>query len=391
MVARSPPKLKKKMVAPLDPNQIRETVNKVEKCMARLQELQYVTGGTKVNSGVNFSPKSTRGYLRSSLRCKQESLRIRNANGQRSPNGKLPTQIGEWNKMSLPAMILKETVGEILQASRFAREIVMAVDTKPKKVSSLTDPKTPLTNYRQNSRLKPETTELNARRNREKRIIRSSDAHSPLLQRAKSRINFKVSGSPPKREIEKENCRFTANRVSPRNRPWAKKTVIFPNPLFHSSSPNQQNQSFCRTKSPVIPKTRPITPHKFLIKTPPAAARGKAAGVAAAATSSSAVKFQVKIKSPTFSLSGTTRKKSVSPPKKVSTAAKIRRSFSPSRLASKLASPLKSRRLSLQRTSNVSMDIGGGMMMKNMMSGLKQRPNNSNTIATPMPLSAKKS
>lgn len=290
--------------------------------------------------------------------------------------------------MSLPAMLLKETVGEILQASRFAREIVTAVDTKPKKISALNDPKTPVADSRRNSRLKPETTELNARRKREKQIIRS-DPHSPLLQRAKSRINFKVSGSPPKKEIEKENCRFTANRVSPKNRPWARKTVIFPNPLFHSST-NSQKQKFCRTKSPVIPRTRPTTPHKFLIKTPPsAAARGRVG--TAAASSSSVVKFQVKIRSPTISVSPTrpTTKKSVSPPKKVSTAAKLRRSFSPSRLASKLASPLKSRKLSLQRTS--SMDVGGagGGMMMNMMSGLKQRPTSSTT--TPKPLSTRRS
>lgn len=49
---------------------------KVDKCMARLQELQYtVAGGNKVISGVSLSPRSTRGYLRTSLRCKQESLR----------------------------------------------------------------------------------------------------------------------------------------------------------------------------------------------------------------------------------------------------------------------------------------------------------------------------
>ncbi|KAI9071743.1 hypothetical protein K1719_032255 [Acacia pycnantha] len=37
--------------------------------MARLQELQCtVAGGTKVVSGVNLSPRSTRGYLRTSLR-----------------------------------------------------------------------------------------------------------------------------------------------------------------------------------------------------------------------------------------------------------------------------------------------------------------------------------
>ena len=44
--------------------------------MARLQELQYtVSGGSKVISGVSLSPRSTRGYLRTSLRCKQETVR----------------------------------------------------------------------------------------------------------------------------------------------------------------------------------------------------------------------------------------------------------------------------------------------------------------------------
>ena len=44
--------------------------------MARLQELQYtVAGGTKMISGVSLSPRSTRSYLRTSLRCKQESAR----------------------------------------------------------------------------------------------------------------------------------------------------------------------------------------------------------------------------------------------------------------------------------------------------------------------------
>ena len=48
----------------------------VDRCMARLQELQYtVAGGAKVVSGVSLSPRSTRGYLRTSLRCKQETVR----------------------------------------------------------------------------------------------------------------------------------------------------------------------------------------------------------------------------------------------------------------------------------------------------------------------------
>lgn len=106
MVARTPPK-QRKILAALNPVLIRETLNKVicilqpllifllnfesfcnslkvnscgclkvDQCMLRLQELQYtVAGGTKVVSGVSLSPRSTRGYLKTSLRCKQESIR----------------------------------------------------------------------------------------------------------------------------------------------------------------------------------------------------------------------------------------------------------------------------------------------------------------------------
>ncbi|RVX19070.1 Kinesin-like protein KIN-14S [Vitis vinifera] len=108
MVVRTPPK-QKKIDAPLNPILLREPVKKVatsclflgtffhlslpnfwvcgfmfflgeiqvDQCMARLQDLQYtVAGGTKVVSGETLSPRSTRGYLRTSLRCKQESLSL---------------------------------------------------------------------------------------------------------------------------------------------------------------------------------------------------------------------------------------------------------------------------------------------------------------------------
>ncbi|TYI16316.1 hypothetical protein ES332_A08G246300v1 [Gossypium tomentosum] len=230
MVARTPPKQRKFVV---------------EKCMARLQELQLtVAGGSKVISGVSLSPRSTRGYMRTSLRCKQESLRIKNFTPRKSPVGKYPATAG--------AMLVGETVGEILQANQFARQTLAANKLQ---------------------------------------LIRT-ESDSPSLQRARSRINFKVSS---------------------RNRPWAKKTVLFPNPLF-SSAPTSQQQ-----------KNRQ-TPHKFLIKSPP-----------------SASKFQVKIKSlPVVSLSPTrstnTSKKSPKP---------------------RLMSPLKSR-ISLRESDAP-------------MSGLKQR------------------
>ncbi|CAB4315603.1 unnamed protein product [Prunus armeniaca] len=364
MVARTPPK-QRKMVAPLNPVLLRETVKKVDRCMARLQELQYtVSGGTKVISGVSLSPRSTRGYLRTSLRCKQETARIKGSAPRKSPVGKFPANAGgEWQRMSLPAMLVGETVGEILQASQFAREIVAAVGSKTKK-TAVEDPKTPLTQQRKQRQL-PENTELRARRKKEKHNKSQSfqsESGSPILQRARSRINFKVS-PPNKREVLKENNRYLANRVSPKNRPWAKKSVLFPNPLFLSSDPSScsHQQKFCRTRSPIIGrnennnKPRIQTPHKFLIKSPP-----------------SASKFQVKIKSPPLVSSLSPTKIAKKSPK-MSTASKLRRSFSPSRLATRLVSPLKSRK-SVQKSEGV------------VMRGLKQRP----TCSLPLGISARR-
>ncbi|KAJ6883517.1 hypothetical protein NC652_030680 [Populus alba x Populus x berolinensis] len=376
MVARTPPK-QRKMMAPLNPVLLRETVKKktgekderifksgssifnkltsrdqaqnflflklVERCMARLQELQYtVAGGNKVIDGVSLSPRSTRGYLRTSLRCKQESLSIKSTAPKKSPVGKLPaTSIGEWRRMSLPAMLVGETVGEILQASQFAREIVAAVACKTRK-STLEDPKTPLT-QRRKQRPHPEDTELKSRMKKEKQTklqsIRS-ESGSPCLLRARSRINFKVS-PPKKSEVDKENARYLANRVSPRNRPWAKKKT---------------QQKFCKTRSPVIARNKKqTTPLKFLIKSPP-----------------SGSKFQVKIKNPpvVYSLSPTRPTNLSRKSPKLSTASKLRRSFSPSRLANKLVSPLKGRKI-VQKSDGL------------IMSGLKQRPMaNTETVLT---------
>ncbi|PIA44833.1 hypothetical protein AQUCO_01700432v1 [Aquilegia coerulea] len=369
MVAKTPPKLRR--MAPLNPNLVRETVNKVDKCMARLQELQYtVSGGTKVIAGKNLSPRSTRVYLKTSIRCKQESLRMKNSAVRKSPVEKFQGSTGgDWRRMSLPAMLVGETVGEILKASQFAREIVEAVEAKPRKIGS-DDPKTPLSQRRKN-KVNPENAELRARRKREKQVVLEKvrlESDSPNLRRARSRIIFKVS--PNKRECGKENWQHIANRVSPRNKPWAQKTVLFPNPLFHSS-PTSRQHKFCKTRSPVIARARQ-TPHKFLIKSPP-----------------SNSKFQVKIKNTPVLLSptrvNTFNKKSLNVPtatkpqrsfspgsssptraivnkksQKVSTATKLRRSLSPAKLANRFVSPLKKR---------MSAQMDGAFM-----SGLKRRP-----------------
>ncbi|RDX94715.1 Kinesin-like protein KIN-14S, partial [Mucuna pruriens] len=330
MVPRTPPK-QNKMLAALNPILIRETLNKVDQCMVRLQQLQYtVAGGRKVVSGVSLSPRSTKGYLRTSLRCKQESARSKHDAARRCPPGKFPRPTNsegeEWRQMSLPAMLVGETVGEILQASHFAREIVSAVGRK----TTTKDPKTPLSQW-SNHKVDPKHTQLNDKRKKEKQIKPRSD--TPPLQRARSRINFKVS--PPKvRESDKENNnKYLANKASLKNGPCASnsssKTDLVPNPLFLSTHSSRQQQ-FCKIKSPVISRNIGTQQHRFFIKSPPSAAS----------------KFQVKVKNPSIvSISSSpTRPTSLSLSKK-SSPEKCVRLFSPSRVVTRLlASPLKNKK-----------------------------------------------
>ncbi|GAU11525.1 hypothetical protein TSUD_345150 [Trifolium subterraneum] len=434
MVARTPPRQNDNMLAVFDPVLIRQTLNKVDQCMNRLQELQFtVSGGTKLVSGVNLSPRSTRTYLRTSLRCKQESIRLKNSAQKTSPLGKFPKPAanlgGEWRQMSLSAMLVGETVAEILQASQFARQIVSVDSTK----FTTEDPKTPLSQP-SNQKADPENTRLVAKRRKEKQNKQQSDT-PPSSPRARSRINFKVS--PPKKvkdfDKEKENNKYLANRVSPRNRPWERKTVLFPNPLFSSSTSSQ----FCRTRSPVISRNRVATtphkfriksphtfmikspnrvtttppppkfrtesphkfiikspnrvttphkfriesPHKFLIKSPPSPKRTtrlnspKRCGAASKSSrpvSPSRLAAPTKNKRSVQKSDGLVCLSKSSPPKskrsdglsnsspKRSAASKLHRSFSPSRLATRLVSPLKSKK-------NVQKVDG-------LVSGLKQRP-----------------
>ncbi|CAH9092827.1 unnamed protein product [Cuscuta epithymum] len=66
----------------------------VDKCMASLEELQYTVKGRGrgMSSGVGLSPRRT------NHRCKQESLRIRNATSNKSPQGKLPINAERKNE-----------------------------------------------------------------------------------------------------------------------------------------------------------------------------------------------------------------------------------------------------------------------------------------------------
>ncbi|KAK9735413.1 hypothetical protein RND81_04G204400 [Saponaria officinalis] len=331
MVARTPQTHRKLMVAPpLSPTIFRETAIKVEQCMARLEELQYtLNGGNKVVNGVKLSPTSTKAYFKTSLRCKQESLiRIRNNVSKKSPTAKLPvTLTGEWRRMSLTSMLVGETVAEILETAKLTKQIMGNSD--------INDPKTPLHRKQMPNH---EKTPIETRRKREKqhlfRVIQA-ESSAPSVKRARSRINFKVS--PPKRADIGSRYNSMANKVSPKHKPWAKKTVLFPNPVFHSS-PTSQKPKFCKIKSPVIEK-KTETCHKFLVKSP------------------------LKIRSPQkgiicvspvgTKITGLSRK---SPHKQqISTASKLRRSLSPSRLVNRFVSPMKGRRNSMASSSSALM------------------------------------
>ncbi|CDY18792.1 BnaAnng02570D [Brassica napus] len=395
MVARTPQKQRRvAMVAlpPLNSELLKETINKVDKCMERLQELQYtIAGGTKVVSGVNLSPRSTRIYLKTSLRCKQETLRIKNATNKKSPLGKFPASSpGDWRKMSLPAMLLGETVNEILQASQVTRDIVDALAPKKSRKSEEDGcPKTPET---QQKSLEPNpktvSSNIKARRKKEKQKNKRSEPTSPAsIHKARSRIVFKIVSPQTKPEKKAQvkgdgenSFRHLANRVSPKHKPWVKKAVLFPNPLFISGSSTQQAK-FSRTMSPVIARSNKETPQKFLIRSPTSTSASKSftptrngSNVARkSSVSPKRVTLQAFIspsrnggnvgkKSPKPSISPTRLGKKT---QKLSTAAKLKRSFSPSRLAMRLVSPLKSRK----SVGNCD-DDGVGMMV----SGLKQRP-----------------
>ncbi|KAF2586978.1 hypothetical protein F2Q70_00037715 [Brassica cretica] len=431
MVARTPQKQRRvaMVVPPLNTELLKETINKVDKCMERLQELQYtIAGGTKVVSGVNLSPRSTRIYLKTSLRCKQETLRIKNATNKKSPLGKFPASSpGDWRKMSLPAMLLGETVNEILQASHVTRDIVDALAPKKSRKSTMPEedgcPKTPET---QQKSLEPNPKTVNsnikARRKKEKQKNKRSEPTSPAsIHKARSRIVFKIVSPQTKAEKKAQNgensFRHLANRVSPKHKPWVKKAVLFPNPLFISGSSTQQAK-FSRTMSPVIARSKNSkeTPRKFQvkIKSPPkvsvspnrsgsnlgrksprgsptrSVTLGKSPKLSTAAKlrrsftptrngSDVARKSSISPKRVTLqafispSRNGDVSKKSLKPTisptrvgKKTSTAAKLRRSFSPSRLAMRLVSPLKSRK------SVGKCDDHDEMGM--LVSGLKQRP-----------------
>eukprot|EP01018_Ginkgo_biloba_P002685 Gb_08252 [translate_table: standard] len=142
---------------------VQDTVKKVDQAMARLQELQCtVAGGSKVCGGVNLSPRSTRGYLRTSLRCKQESLRMRelamkvagetNADQGQHCDGssssaligelRRSSSIGEWRRWSMPAVLIQQAMGEIVEASNLAKEVAYFVSS-PVESKPFESPKTP--------------------------------------------------------------------------------------------------------------------------------------------------------------------------------------------------------------------------------------------------------
>nr|CAD1840011.1 unnamed protein product [Ananas comosus var. bracteatus] len=246
--------------------------------------------------------------------------------------------------MSLPAMLIGETVVEILQATEFAKKVVAAAAVAAATKVAGGDPKTPHTKKRSSCNPPAESTPLRSRRMREKQSLRRSARSESSAAGGSSRPSTapaSASGSsqtPPRPSV-------AANRVSPRNRPWARKAVLFPNPLFlpnSSTSPSSSShkQRFYKTRSPIIGTTAAArrkkefqqTPHRFAIKSPP----GKS--------------LQSHLASKKAVPAATLR----SPPLRAR-----RCSFSPSKLASRLVSPLRTRMMVAVRRSS---------------EGLKQRP-----------------
>ncbi|KAF2541903.1 hypothetical protein F2Q70_00037714 [Brassica cretica] len=292
---------------------------------------------TKVVSGVNLSPRSTRTYLKTSLRCKQETLRIKNATNKKSPLGKFPASSpGDWRKMSLPAMLLGETVNEIVQASQVTRDIVDALAPKKSRKSTMPEEEGCPTTQQKSLEPKPKTVNSNikARRKKEKQNKRSEPTSPASIHKARqelcSRLSLHRQNQRRRLNMVRIVFRHLANRVSPKHKPWVKKAVLFPNPLFISGSSTQQ------------------------AKSPP---------------STSASKFQVKIKSPPkvsvspnrsgSNLSRKSPRGSCSPTRsvtlgkkspKLSTAAKLRRSFTPTRNGSDVTrkSSISPKRVTLQ-------------------------------------------
>ncbi|KAH7677068.1 hypothetical protein IHE45_07G057900 [Dioscorea alata] len=251
---------------------------------------------------------------------------MKNAAAAKSPGKFQESTNGEWRRMSLPAMLLGETVVEILQASKFAKEIVA-------KTRTMNDPKTPGScSARRNktkARIHCESTELRTKRTLEKQQLRRSrrfESNSTVIPRARSRITFKASSpSPSKASVLMRRHSVAAQIVSPKNRPWAKKTVLFPNPLFLDSTQQKQEQ-FYKTRSPIISRLRQRTPRKFLVKSP---------------TTSLKSQFKNKKAVPVV----TSNQLSSSSPIKTMALPKARRcSFSPSKLANRFISPLKMRK-----------------------------------------------
>lgn len=73
MVAKSPRSRLRETAAPLSPTLLRDTVKKVDKCVARLQELQHTVGGGR--KAVSLPPRTTTTYLPTSVRCKDQAFR----------------------------------------------------------------------------------------------------------------------------------------------------------------------------------------------------------------------------------------------------------------------------------------------------------------------------
>ncbi|KAL5682950.1 hypothetical protein ACJX0J_009335, partial [Zea mays] len=216
-------------------------------CLATLPERWARGGGSGLVAAHEGYPRYKEGYIGITINTKPTIAGVDEGGAsaqKRSPSGKFGGVVGgegtQWRRMLLPAMLLGETVLEI-------------------------PPRTPKPAPRTRKPAAGEPTPLHAWRGRVKQshrggtVTRGADA--PRRRRAAACVTV---GRPF----------VSANRVSPKNRPWVKKVVMFPNSMFHAStsaatdscatsSPSKKQKWLYKTRSPVVAQQ---TPHKFLVK-----------------------------------------------------------------------------------------------------------------------------
>ncbi|KAH9301542.1 hypothetical protein KI387_013125, partial [Taxus chinensis] len=273
----------------------------VDQAMARLQEIQCtISGGSKLCGGVALSPRSTRGYLRTSMRCKQESVRMKELalmvdeetnpdqgrHIQRSSSLRRSSSNGEWRRWSMPAFLIQQAVGEIMEASNSAKEVAhflsKSIETKPTESS----PISAQTGFKQNS-LDDWCKDAYDRKIEKKEYSARVPAESPKLgMRLQGKMSFRAFDQVKKQGMERSlpvsccsspvmfiNDKTTfakplvkVEHIGPAHEVWisrssSTKAIMFPNTGFVSSPLNYPEVRSTDTsmKRKLVPSVKDLT------------------------------------------------------------------------------------------------------------------------------------